>query len=97
LTFSAASVATLYFKDETNAMIVGEVCRARPNWADNMESYTLPNSKLDFDCTEKLKIHSPSLGNANKIPVDVEINRSFEHYKDGRDEVMEYIFSLDDK
>ena len=94
LTFSAASVATIYFKDETQAMVVGEVSRARPNWADNMESYALPNSKLEFDCLEKLKIHSKALGDSKVIPVDVEIPRSFELYKVGRDEVMEYILSL---
>ncbi len=94
LTFSAASVATIYFKDETQAIVVGEVSRARPNWADNMESYSLPNSELEFDCTERMKVHSPALGNSKTIPVDVEIPRSYEHYKEGRDEVMEYILSL---
>ena len=94
LTFSAAAVATLFFKDQTQATIVGEVCRARPNWAENMEAYTLPHSRLDFDCTEKLKVHSPALGTADKIPVDVHIPRSFDHYKSGRDEVMEYIIGL---
>ncbi len=94
LTFSAASVATIYFKEKTQAIIVGEVSRARPNWADNMESYTLPNSKIEFDCLEKLKIHSRVLGNSRIIPVDVEIPRSFEHYRNGRDEVMEYILSV---
>ena len=56
-------------------------------------AYTLPHSRLDFDCTEKLKIHSPALGSGDKIPVDAVIPRSFEHYKAGRDEVMEYILS----
>jgi hypothetical protein len=94
LTFSAASVATIHFKDETQAIVVGEVSRARPNWAENMESYQLPNSKLEFDCLEKVKVHSKALGNSKVIPVDVEILRSFELYKNGRDEVMEYIIGL---
>ena len=95
LTFSAAAVATLFFKDQTQAAIVGEVCRARPNWAENMEAYTLPHSRLNFDCTEKLKVHSPALLNSDRIPVDVLIPRSFELYASGRDEVMEYIMSHD--
>jgi len=95
LTFSAAAVATLFFKDQTQAAIVGEVCRARPNWAENMEAYTLPHSRLNFDCTEKLKVHSPALLNRDRIPVDVLIPRSFELYASGRDEVMEYIMSHD--
>lgn len=94
LTFSAAAVATVLFRDKTNAMIVGEVCRARPNWAENMESYELPNSHLEFDCLEQTKIQSPVLGKADRIPVDVEIPRSFVHYVQGRDEVMEYILGL---
>jgi hypothetical protein len=93
LTFSAAAVATVLFKDHTNATIIGEVSRARPNWAENMEAYILPHSRLDFDCTEKLKVHSQALGSSDKIPVDIEIPRSFEHYKLGRDEVMDYILS----
>jgi hypothetical protein len=92
-TFSAASVATIYFKDKTEAMIIGEVSRARPNWADNMESYQLPNSKLDFDCTDKLKDHSPELGNSLFIPVDIKVDRSFEQYRMGRDEIIEYFRS----
>ena len=95
LTFSAAAVATVLFKDHTNATIIGEVSRARPNWAENMEAYILPHSRLDFDCTEKLKVHSPALLNSDRIPVDVLIPRSFELYASGRDEVMEYILSRD--
>lgn len=93
MTFSAAAVATLFFKDETQAIVVGEISRARPNWAENMESFDLPNTKLNYDYTNKIKVHSAILGNDDKIPVDVEINRSFEHYRHGLDEVMEYILS----
>lgn len=93
LTFSAASVGTIYFKEQTQALVVGEVSRARPNWAENMESYKLPNSKLEFDCMEETRVHSKTLGTTKYIPVDIEIPRSFELYKAGRDEVMEYILS----
>ncbi len=94
LTFSAASVATLMLKDEARAIIVGEVSRARPNWAENAESYLLPNSKLKFDCLEEIAIHAPRLGNSMTIPVDVEIPKTFVEYSNGKDEVMEYIFNL---
>lgn len=94
LTFSAASVLTIFMKDKAGAVIVGEVSRARPNWAQNAESYILPNSKLKFDCLDETSTHSPTLGNAQFIPVDQEIKRTFRAYQQGRDEVMEYIFSL---
>jgi hypothetical protein len=94
LTFSAASVATVHLKDETQAIVVGEVSRARPNWAEDIESYSLPNSRLRFDCLEEIRIHSKALGASKLIPVDIEIPRSFELYKAGRDEAMEYILSL---
>ncbi len=93
LTFSAASVTTLYLREETEALIVGEVSRARPNWAENMESYKLPNSKLDFDCLNRIKVHFPNLEKSNKIPVDGAIGRSFKAYQMGEDEVMNYIIS----
>lgn len=94
VTFSAASVATVFFKETTQALVLGEISRTRANWADNAESYSLPNSKLGFACTEKMKTYSQALGNSATIPVDIEIPRSYEHYKEGRDEVMEYIQSL---
>lgn len=94
LTFSAASVLTLFMKEKAGALIVGEISRARPNWAENAESYVLPNSRLKFDCLDETRMHSPTLGKAQFIPVDHEIKRTFESYLQGRDEVMEYIFSL---
>jgi hypothetical protein len=93
LTFSAAAVATLYFRYKTNATVVGEISRARPNWAENVESYRLPNSNLRFDCLEETKVHFPEAGGSDKIPVDVETPRTYEAYQAGRDEVMEYILS----
>jgi len=93
-TFSAASTATLFFKEETQATIVGEVSRSRPNWAENMESYDLPNTGLNYDVLDKTKVLFPALGNPDTIPVDVEIPRSYEHYKKGDDEVLEYILSV---
>lgn len=93
LTFSAAAVALLYFKQQTDAILLGEISRARPNWADNMEEYDLPCSKLNFDCMDKIKTHFPELGNPDRIPIDVEIPKTFDAYRAGHDEVMDYIIS----
>lgn len=91
-TFSAASTACIFLKQETNALIIGEVGRTHPNWADNNEYLTLPNSKFLIEYTTKVKVHWPEQPDLDHIPVDVEIIPTFSAYAEGRDLVLEYIF-----
>lgn len=90
-TFSAASVATIYLKTETEAIIVGEPGRTHPNWSDNNEYMNLPNSNYLLEYTTRIKEHWPEKPDLDRIPVDVYIPPSFEAYRSGEDVVMSYI------
>lgn len=90
-TFSAASVTSIFFKQQTKATLIGEAGRAHPNKADNNEYLTLPNSKILVEYTTRVLRHWPELGDADRIPVDVEVPPQFEKYVNGIDPVLEYI------
>lgn len=91
-TFSASSVACIFLKQETNAILIGEPGRTHPNQADNNEYLRLPNSNILVEYTTKIKKHWPELNDLDQIPVDIAIAPSFEKYQNGIDPVLEYIF-----
>ena len=90
-TFSAASAACIFLKQETNAQLIGEAGRTHPNLADNNEYMTLPNSGYLIEYTTIVKEHWPERPDLDRIPVDVEIPVTFENYSKGVDAVMEYL------
>lgn len=90
-TFSAASTMCIFLKQDTNAQIIGEAGRTHPNWADNNEYMTLPNSDFLIEYTTKIKKHWPEHPDYDRVPVDVEVLPTFEAYSKGIDQVMEYI------
>ena len=94
LTFSAGATTSLFLKDNTEALIIGETSRSRPNYSDNAEFFNLPHSKLQYGFTNRLGVHSPRLGQTDRIPIDIPIEPTFKYFKSGRDEVLEYIISL---
>jgi len=94
-TFSAASVACIFLKQETEAQIIGEVGRTHPNWADNNEYMNLPNSDFLIEYTTKIKAHWPEQPDLDHVPVDIEILPNFDSYSQGMDNVMEYIINKD--
>lgn len=90
-TFSAASTMCIFLKQGTHAQIIGEAGRTHPNWADNNEYMTLPNSDFLIEYTTKIKKHWPEHPDYDRVPVDVEVLPTFEAYSKGIDRVMEYI------
>ena len=90
-TFSAALVTSIFFKKQTNAILIGEPSRGHPNKTDNVEYMYLPNSQLKIEYTTKVKKHWPELGTSDHLPVDIRITPSFKYYQQGKDEVLEYI------
>lgn len=90
-TFSAAAVATIFLKRDANAIIVGEPSRSKPNSTDNDENETLPNSKITFSYTNRVRDHWAELGDALYIPVDVPLENTIADYLQGRDRILEYI------
>jgi len=92
-TFSAATVAAIDLKYTTEAILVGENSRSRPNGTDNMETMHLPSSRLRVDYTDRFKDHAPQLGDAPYVPIDRPINLSFEECREGRDPVLEAVLN----
>lgn len=90
-TFSAASVATIYLKTETEAIVIGEPGRTHPNWSDNNEYMNLPNSNYLLEYTTRIKKHWPEKPELDRIPVDVYLPPNFQAYQSGEDVVMSYI------
>ena len=90
-TFSAASTMCIFLKQGTNAQIIGETGRTHPNWADNNEYMSLPNSDFLIEYTTKIKVHWPEHPDYDRVPVDIKVPLTFEAYAKGVDPVMEYI------
>ena len=93
LTFSAASTMAIFMKQETNAILIGEPGRTHPNWADNNEYMSLPNSDYLIEYTTKVKVHWPERPDVDRVPVDVVMPPTFEAYKSGRDAALEHILN----
>lgn len=87
-TFSAATVAALQLRQQAEAVLLGEPARSNPNLTENMETLTLPNSRLRVDYTTRLHRPAPELGDSPVLPVDREVALSFADYRAGRDPVL---------
>ena len=92
-TFSAAMVTSIFFKKETNAILIGEPSRGHPNKTDNVEHMNLPNSNLLIEYTTKVKKHWPELNDLDHVPVDIKIVPNFTDYSKGIDPVLRYIYN----
>jgi len=92
-TFSAAMVTSIFFKQETEAILVGEISRGHPNKTDNVEHMLLPNSKWRLEYTTRVKKHWPELKDSDHVPIDVEIVPNFKDYSKGIDPVLRYILN----
>lgn len=91
-TYSSAIWNTIDFKKWTNATIIGEETSGKPNHYGNVKSFYLPysNMKVTFS-TEYYKLWEE---NNTTIQLDVPVIRTFEHYKNGIDPILEYVENL---
>ena len=90
-TFSAAVVLAAQIKRFTGALIIGEEARGNPNGCDNYEEYTLPNSKISFGVTNRIKNHYPATLGSPYLPLDVPVKVTISEYKNGADPILDYI------
>ncbi len=90
-TFSAASVASIFLKEHTEALLIGEAGRTHPNQSDNNEYMTLPNSGFLIEYTTKVKVHWPEKQGLDHIPVDVNLPPDYQSYSKGIDPVLDYL------
>ena len=53
----------------------------------------LPKSKMRVDYSDRMREHWPELGDARLVPIDLEVENTFDDYRSGRDRVLETILS----
>jgi hypothetical protein len=92
-TFSAATIAAIDLKRETEALIVGEPSRGRPNGYSDEKHLELPNSGLQVNYSPLYRAAMPELGDSPYLPVDIPVEARFEDYRAGRDRALETILS----
>lgn len=90
-TYSAAVVLAAQLKHGCEAVFVGEVPRAVPNRQADVQSFALPNSRLEVTYSARLRQPFPELADATEIPVDFPAPPTWLSYRAGRDPALETI------
>jgi C-terminal processing protease CtpA/Prc len=83
----------LDFKQETDAVLIGEPTGGMPNHFGEVRSFTLPNNKLKVRYSTKYfkKVEE----DVSTITPDIEIETFFNDYRSGIDPVWEYIKKIE--
>ena len=89
ITYSAAMVNALQFRELLNAKIVGEPTGANPNGYQDLGQFNLPNSKVLITFTKRL-FRLQDI-NTEGVQPDVLINPKWKNYKNGEDEVLNWV------
>lgn len=89
VTYSAAMVNAVQFKQLLNAKVIGEPTGANPNGYQDLGQFKLPNSKLLITYTKRLfRLQGESTFG---LQPDVLIIPKWINYKSGVDEVLEWV------
>ncbi len=88
-TFSAATSNAALFKQLLNAKIVGQATGSNPTGYQDMDSFTLPNSKLVITYSKR-KFNLSSKAKQGIQP-DVSLFYNWNDYKNGKDTIMQWI------
>jgi len=89
VTYSAAMVNALQFRELLNAKIVGEPTGANPNGYQDLGQFNLPNSKVIITYTKRLfRLQEV---NTEGVQPDILIIPKWEKYEKGVDEVLEWV------
>jgi len=94
-TFSAATLAAIHLKRDTEAIVVGEPSRGKPNGYSDEKHLRLPNSGIEVNYSPLYREAMPELGDSPYLPVDLAVERSFDDYRAGRDPVLAAILAQD--
>lgn len=88
-TFSSAIFNTIYFKEKTQAIIIGEETSGKPNHFGYTKSFRLPYSEIKI--TYSSEFWKLTKDNDVTIVPDIKIENSYNDFKNGIDPVFEYI------
>jgi len=90
-TFSAAMSNSAHFRNQTNALLVGEPIGERPNSYQERRDMTLPNSHWKVNYSTKFYTFVDT--GENLIRPDQEIKTSWKDYEEGRDPVLDWVLN----
>jgi hypothetical protein len=91
VTYSAAMVNALQFKQLLNAKVVGEPTGANPNGYQDLGQFKLPNSNLLITYTKRL-FRLQDIDTKGLQP-DMLITPKWDNYKKGVDEVLDWVLN----
>lgn len=89
VTYSAAMVNAVQYRQLLNAKIVGEPTGANLNGYQDLGQFKLPNSKLPITYTKRLFCLQET--NTKGVQPDILIHPNWESYKNGGDEVLDWV------
>ena len=88
-TFSSAVQGAAFLGEKTNATLIGEPPAERPNHFGEVNAFGLPNSGLTvFHSTKFMRMVE---GNPKELHIDRPIPLRFEHFREGKDPVLDYV------
>jgi hypothetical protein len=90
-TFSAAMVNAIDFRNQTNAILVGEPIGERPNSYSENDEMTLPHSRLVVSYSTRYYQFVPE--DVPAVLPDMRIDPTWPDYRAGRDAAMDWILS----
>ena len=94
-TFSAATIAAIDLKRGTEALLVGEPSRGKPNGYSDEKHLRLPHSNIEVNYSPLYREAMPELGDAPYLPVDLPVTLEFEDYRAGRDPLLAAVLAYD--
>jgi hypothetical protein len=87
-TFSAAATSVMQLKRFCNAILIGQLSRARPNSPNEGRGFELPNSKMQISISTQYVNRYPKAGKAYYIPMDKVIPLKFSDYQNDIDKTF---------
>jgi hypothetical protein len=90
-TFSAAMVNALDLRQKVNAILVGEATGARPNSYSEHGDFRLPNAEVGVSYSIRYYRFGADADSA--VVPDRRIQPTWEHFRSGRDPVVEWILA----
>ena len=88
-TFSAAMANAAHFRNQTNAILVGQPIGEKPNSYQEARDMVLPNSHWIARCS--ITFYTFVKGDENLVRPDKEIVPTWEDYKAGSDPVLDWV------
>ena len=90
-TYSAGMANASHFREQTNAILVGQTIGEKPNSYQEARDMTLPNSH--WIARYSITFYKFTNGKENLLKPDVEIPESWNDFKTGRDPVLDWVLN----